>query len=322
MSVLICDSNCELWYSRLKELGVDYISMPYCLGGEAYYYDLGEKTDFAGFYAEVKSGKIPTTMALNPEEYKELLSRYYERGEDVLYVSFSHAMSGTFDHLNTALAELKEKYPERKCTVFDTKSISIGTGLQVEAAARAKSSGAGDEEILVSLRNFTEKVAVYFFVDDLMHLKRGGRLTATAAFAGTLLGIKPVLTLDESGKLAVISKIVGRRKAIRALADKVIAELTDVSYPVYVVDADCKADGDALAEMIKAKRPEADVVRQIVGPVVGAHCGRGTIGVIFAADKRPIPLSEEALKSTVTINGEPVGVAGADAEAAASEATV
>lgn len=303
MSVLICDSNCELWYTKLRELGVDYIAMPYCIGGTEYYYDLGEKTDFQAFYSEVKNGKTPTTMALNPENYKEILRPYFERGEDVFYVSFSHAMSGTFDQLDKAIGELREEFPDRTCTVFDTNSISIGAGLQVEAAARAKNAGADDKEILRVLRSLTDKVAVYFFVDDLMHLKRGGRLSATSAIAGTVLGIKPVLTLDKNGRLTVLSKVVGRRKAIRALAEKAIAELKDDSYSVYVVDADCKADADELANMIREKRPEAKVVRQIVGPVIGAHCGRGTIGVIFISDKRPVPLCEEAVRGAVSVNG-------------------
>ena len=125
MSVLICDSNGELWHTRAKELGLDYISMPYFVDGEEYYYDLGEKTDFRKFYDLVRGGKIPTTQALNPEDYKRILTPYFEKGEDVLYVSFSHKLSGTFQFLNLALNELKETYPDRKCTVFDTNSISL-----------------------------------------------------------------------------------------------------------------------------------------------------------------------------------------------------
>ena len=287
MSVLICDSNCELWYTRAKELGLDYISMPYTIDGQEYYYDLGEKTDFKDFYDRVRKGSVPITSALNPENYKEILEPYFAKGEDILYISFSHAMSGTFNQLNTALKELYEKYPERKCTVFDTNSISLGAGIQVEQ------EGASDEEIINYLKDFTNKVAVYFVVDDLMHLKRGGRLSAAAAFAGTLLGLKPMLTFNAKGGLDVIAKISGKKKAIRTMADKVINELADTDKPVYLVDADCPADADLLEQMIKEKRPEAKIVRQVVGPVIGTHCGPGTMGVIFAAEKRPIPLAQD-----------------------------
>lgn len=292
MSVLLCDSNCELWFTRLRELKLDYISMPYLYNGEEYGYDLGENTDFKKFYDAVRGGAVPKTMALNPENYKEILTPYFKSGEDVLYVSFSHAMSGTFTQLDAALEELKKEFPERKCTVFNTNSISLGAGIQVEAAAELKNKGASDEEILTFLNEFTNRVAVYFIVDDLMHLKRGGRLSAGAAVAGTLLSLKPMLTCDKNGGLAVIDKIVGRKKAIRKLADKVCEGLTGTEYSVYVLDADCKEEGDELASLITARRPEAKIVRQIVGPVIGSHCGPGTLGVIFIADKRPVALEK------------------------------
>lgn len=292
MSVLLIDADGELWYTRQEELGVDYIQMPFSYGGKEYNYDLGKETDFRKFYDAVRGGDIPKTMALNPDDYIRIIEPYFSKGEDVLYVSFSHAMSGTFDHLNTALRELNEKYPERKCTVFDTKGISLGAGMQMEYAAELKNKGATDEEIIEALTVLRDRVCVYFVVDDLMHLKRGGRLSGVAAFAGTLLSLKPVLTHDEKGGLKVYEKITGKRKALRKMADKVIEELTGTEYPVYVVDADCPDEGDMLRDMILEKRPEAKIVRQIIGPVIGAHCGPGTVGVIFVADKRPVPLEK------------------------------
>lgn len=291
MSVLICDADGDLWYTRQEELGIDCISMPYSYGGEVYYYDLGKNTDFKRFYTAVRGGEVPKTMALNPDEYVEILEKYFSKGEDILYVSFSHAMSATFDHLETALNQLKDKYPDRKCTIFDTKSICLGAGIQMEYAAELKNAGASDEEIIEKLTKFRDRVAVYFVVDDLMHLKRGGRLSGIAAFAGTLLSLKPILTIDERGSLKVFEKVTGKRKAMRKMADRVIASLTGTEYTVYVLDADCPEDGDAFAAMIREKRPDAKIVRQIVGPVIGSHCGPGTVGVIFVADERPIPLT-------------------------------
>ena len=292
MSVLICDADGELWYTRQEELGVDYIKMPYSYNGEEYYYDLGKNTDFRKFYDAVRSGIIPKTMALNPAEYVDILEPYFEKGEDVLYVSFSHAMSGTFEHLQSALDILKQKYPKRKCTVFDTKSISLGAGIQMEYASELKNAGVGDKEILAKLAQFTNRVAVYFAVDDLMHLKRGGRLSGFSAFAGTLLKIKPLLTLDKKGSLSVLSKISGKKKALLNIAERVKEELTGTEFPVYVMDADIPKEGDYLAEQIAKLRPDAKIVRQTVGPVIGAHCGPGTVGVVFVADKRPVPLED------------------------------
>lgn len=292
MSVLICDADGELWYTRQEELGLDYIKMPYSYNDEEFYYDLGKNTDFRKFYDVVRGGVIPKTMALNPDEYVEILEPYFAKGEDVLYVSFSHAMSGTFNHLETALKTLKEKYPKRKCTVFDTKSISLGAGIQMEYAAELKNKGATDAQIIAELKKFTNRVAVYFVVDDLMHLKRGGRLSSIAAFAGTMLQLKPVLTLDSKGSLAVWKKIQGKKSAIRAIAANVIEQLTGTEFTVYVVDADSPKEGDYLASLITEACPEAKIVRQTIGPVIGAHCGPGTVGVIFVADKRPIELEK------------------------------
>lgn len=292
MSVLLCDSNCELWYTTLKDYGVDFISMPYYINEQEYFYDLGEKTDFKHFFGLIREGAMPKTQALNPENYKDILTPYFSRGEDVLYVSFSHAMSGTFAQLESALKELREIYPERKCTVFNTNSISLGAGIQVLAAARKKNEGASDEEIIEYLQDFTNKSAEYFVVDDLNHLKRGGRLSSFSAMFGTLLGIKPMLTIDAKGGLAVIEKLKGRRKAISTLAEKVVDGIADKSFPVFVVDADAPEDGDRIAELIKSKLPDVEIVRQPIGPVIGSHCGPGTIGVIFAADERPIPLDK------------------------------
>lgn len=290
MSVLLIDADGELWFSRQEELGVDYIKMPYSYNNETYYYDLGKNTDFRSFYDAVRSGVIPTTMALNPQEYIEILEPYFKKGEDVLYVSFSHAMSGTFDHLETALKKLHETYPERKCTVFDTKSISLGAGIQMEYAAELKNKGATDEEIIAALKEFTDRVAVYFVVDDLMHLKRGGRLSGVAAVAGTILQLKPILTIDKRGSLAVLSKVSGKKKALHLIADKVAEELTGTEFSVYIIDADTPEESALMEQFIKEKRPDAKIFRQPVGPVIGTHCGPGTVGVIFVADKRPIPL--------------------------------
>ena len=292
MSRLIFDSNGELWFTRAEELELDYISMPYYIDGQEYYYDLGKATDFRKFYDLVRAGNVPKTQALNPEDYKKFLTPYFEKGEDILYVSFSHKLSGTFQSLELALKELKERFPERKCTVFNSNSISLGAGIQAEEAAKLWNKGASDEEILSFLQTFTDRVCVYFTVDDLMHLKRGGRCSGLAAVAGTVLGLKPMLTIGADGGLTVLAKISGRKKAIRTLAEKVAAELADEACSVYVVDADCPAEGDWLRDLILEKRPNAKVVRQIVGPVIGSHCGPGTLGVIFVGEKRPIPLEK------------------------------
>ncbi len=293
MIVLLCDSNGGMWHTRAKELGMNYIKMPYTLQDKEYYYDLGEHIDIVDFYNSVRHGNIPTTSALNPELYCDIIEPIFSSGQDILYVSFSHALSGTFQHLQTAISQLVAKYPDRKCTVFNTNSISLGAGMQMEQAVLMHNNGATDKEIVSFLETFTHKVAVYFMVDDLMHLKRGGRLTGLQATMGTLMGFKPILTVSESGGLQVTKKINGKRKALNFLADTVIEDLVDADqYTVYIVDADSSHDGEYVSQRISSARPDANIVRQIVGPVIGAHCGPGTIGVIFVANSRPMPLTD------------------------------
>lgn len=297
MSVLFCDSNCELWFDEVEKLGLKYVSMPYTLEDTEYFYDLGEKTDFDFWYKSVRNGAKCITSALNPEMYDEIFRPYFEKGEDIFYITFSHALSGTFQSLDIAVKKLKEEFPERKFTIFNTKEISLGAGLQVKYAAQLWNQGATDEQIFDFLNDFTNRVVTYFACDDLMYLHRGGRLSKASGIFGTILGIKPVLTFNEEGGLSVVFKVKGRRKAIKNLARCVIEDGVDLDkYDVYVLDADCKEDGDSIEQIIKEGRPEANIKRQIIGPVIASHCGPGTLGVIFVAKQRPIPLSEPTQK--------------------------
>ena len=292
MSVLFTDSDCELWYDQLEKYNVKNIEMPYTIDDKEYFYDLGKTTDFKDFFNRLRKGSIAITSALNSENYKEIFEPVFASGEDVLYVSFSHAMSGTFNQLRVAIKELKEKYPERKLTLFNTKSISYPAGMQAVEAAKMKLNGASDEEIVEFLKDFTNHTNCYFIVDNLMHLKRGGRLSAMSAIAGTLLNIKPVLTFDENGALKVVNKIMGRKAAMNFLANTIIENAIDPEkYEAIVLDADAREEAEQVAKMIKDKRPELTVRNQTIGPVIGAHCGPGLLGIAYIAKERIIPIA-------------------------------
>lgn len=286
MSVLFCDTNCEVWYTEAKELGLDHvIRMPYTLDGKEYYYDLGEKTDFRHFYDRLRAKADAKTSALNKADYIEYFEPVFAAGEDILYLSFSSKLSGTFEFMDQAVAELKEKYPGRKFTRFDTKSISVGAGISVYYAAKMKQEGRSDEEILAFLKTFITEIGCYFAVDDLNHLKRGGRLSPTTAAFGTLLGIKPILTVNEEGALLPLSKVRGRRSAINALFEFYRERVAHDGMDVWIVGADCEEDLDKLCEMVKGFTPDRRIHRQIVGPVIASHCGPDTLGIIFHSKK-------------------------------------
>lgn len=288
MSVFFTDSNSELWFTEVKKLGAEYISMPYTLGDKEYGYDLGETHDFKWFFNSIRNGQMPITSALNPQNYIDIFEPILKQGEDILYVHFSRQMSGTFDFMEQAIQQLKEKYPLRTIKCVDTKSISLGAGLIAYEAGVMHKRGATDEEIIEFVEKFRDEVAIYFTVDDLMHLKRGGRLSTTGAVFGSLLGIKPIIAVNDEGKLITVSKVSGRKKSLLTLVDK-FKQLSEnvADFPIGIMHADDEEAAKFLEEKVREiVGPEARIWVQQIGPTVGTHCGPGTAGIVFHAKKR------------------------------------
>lgn len=289
MYELFCDTNCELWYTTARELGLNVIKMPYIIEDKEIYYDLGENTDFGEFYSKVRAGVMPKTAALNAYDYVEYFEPVLKDGKDILYITFSWKLSGTFESMQKAIDELKEKYPDRTITTFNTNSISLGAGIQVYYAAKMWKDGKTADEVLSFLQVFSPNSHAYFCVDSLKHLQRGGRISGAQAAFGTLLGIKPLLHLEPDGSIKSVGKIKGRKKVVSELANLVRKNGVELDkYNVFILHADCEELGLELSEKIKELCGDGvTVVSQIVGPVIGTHCGPGTLGVIYhgKADK-------------------------------------
>lgn len=287
MYQLFCDSNCELWYTTVKELGLNVIRMPYTLAGQEYFYDMGEKTDLIAFFDAMKGGEVPKTSALNEEIYIEYFEPVLKKGEDIFYVTFSHAMSKTFDAMDRAIKTLKEKYPDREIRSVDTRSISMGCGFVVYYAALRYKEGATMDELEAYVKELSAHTATYFAVEDLTYLYRGGRVSGVSKVFGNLLNIKPVLHFDDEGRIVNIAKEKGFRRALSSMLGYMKAKGQDVDkYKIIVIHADYKDVAERFVESIKAEYPAADVVLQYVGPVIGAHCGPGTVGLIFHCSER------------------------------------
>ena len=287
MYQLFCDSNCELWYTTVKELGLNVIRMPYTLAGQEYFYDMGEKTDLIAFFDAMKGGEVPKTSALNEEIYIEYFEPVLKKGEDIFYVTFSHAMSKTFDAMDRAIKTLKEKYPDREIRSVDTRSISMGCGFVVYYAAFRYKEGATMDELEAYVKELSAHTATYFAVEDLTYLYRGGRVSGVSKVFGNLLNIKPVLHFDDEGRIVNIAKEKGFRRALSSMLGYMKAKGQDVDkYKIIVIHADYKEVAERFVESIKAEYPAADVVLQYVGPVIGAHCGPGTVGLIFHCSER------------------------------------
>lgn len=282
MSVFFTDTDCEMWFTDAEELGMKVIGMPYTINGQEYVYDFGKNTDFEAFYREMRNGKIATTSALNAQDYLNYFEPVFASGQDIFYVHFSSELSGTFNSMQNALNILKEKYPERKFTEFDTLNISVGAGIQAIEACKLHNKGASDEEVLEFLRTFRDKIGIYFYVDSLQYLRRGGRISAVSSVMGTLLNLKPILSVSPEGKLEKLTVVKGKKKATDFLVERFEKEyLNDDKYDVFILDASNKEAGDELAEKIRTSGKKVNIRRFEVGPVIGAHAGPGTIGVIF-----------------------------------------
>lgn len=285
MSVFFTDSDCELWFDKVDAENIRFFPMPYVVNGEEFFYDMGRNTDTKAFFDKMRGGAAVKTCALNMQDYIAAIEPFYAAGEDIIYVSFSHKMSGTFDSLRMALKKLQEVYPDRKTTVVDTKTISAAGGLIAYEAAKLHNAGASDEEVVAFVEKFRERVKCYFTVDDLIYLKRGGRISAVKAALGTLFKVKPVIC-TVNGALENIDKFKGRFRSLKALADYAQSDGVDDKYPMILVDADSPDDAAFVRERLVTDHPSAELWTYPVGPVIGAHCGPDTVGVIFVAKEK------------------------------------
>lgn len=282
MSILICDSDCELWYERADELGLKVIKMPYVIDGEERPYDLGRGEDPKEFFDKMRKGAKASTAALNGEDYREFFEPLFQAGEDMLYIAFSSKMSGTFNYLEPVIKELSEKYPDAKYKRFDTLSISMGAGIQVYLAAKYFNEGHTTDETYAYLESIRDKHRIYFAVDDLTYLKRGGRISPAAAAFGNILQLKPILKVGEEGELAVVSKEKGNKKALNYMLNTLFETEVDTSAPIVVLNADKQEDGDKIIAAIRERYGDGvEIWDQQIGPVIGAHCGPGTAGIIW-----------------------------------------
>lgn len=282
MYQLFCDSNCELWHTTVKELGLNLIRMPYTVNDKEYFYDMGENTDFKKFFEDMREGTVPKTSALNEYDYEEYFEPVLARGEDIYYVTFSHKMSGTFEAMKSAIDKLLKKYPGRQIRYKDSKTISLGSGFVTYYAALKYREGASMDELDSYLDEIIAHTATYFVVEDLTYLYRGGRVSGVSRVMGNLLGIKPILHFDEEGRIINIAKVKGFKKALKELRGYMRAEGRELEkYKVFVLQADNEEACNEFVKDIKDEFGELDIVVQPVGPVIGAHCGPGTIGLIF-----------------------------------------
>ena len=280
--VIFTDSSCDLSPEVLGEWGVLSCSLTFRFGGEDREYSNGEM-DIADFYQRMREGGVAKTSAVNTQIFKDAFAKLLADGKDVLYIGFSTGLSTTYNSAASAAEMLLSEYPERKIITVDSLAASAGLGLLVKLAVDEKNAGKSIEEVASYIEGLRLRLCHWFTVEDLVYLKRGGRISPTLAFVGNMLGIKPVMHVDDEGHLVNVTKVRGRKTSVAALADK-YTELADPSFgKVFISHGDCLKDAEYLASLIENKHGVKTEIITYVGSVIGAHSGPGTLALFFVS---------------------------------------
>ena len=283
---ILTDSASNLTAKQLRDNDITAIPFPYFLRGKECGCDTLEIFDDMAFYAALKNGEKVTTSQINPQTYTNYMRPLLEAGNDILFIGLSSGISGSFASATIAKEQLSEEFPERKIELVDSLGASLGEGLIALKAAEYRADGKTIDETAEEIRIHIEKMYQVFTVDDLMFLKRTGRLSNISAALGTVLGIKPMLKGNEEGKIVAFGKIRGRAKVIAALAEKYDALVKEPEkQTVGISYCDCKEDAKALAELINKTNPPKKLIVLKHEPATGSHLGPGALALYFEGEK-------------------------------------
>lgn len=286
---IVTDSSSNLPEDIIDQYDLAVLPLTFMVDGEEYRsYLKGEKTDLSQFYTMMREGKVITTSLPNLKESRETIEALLKEGRDVLYLGFSSGLSGTYQAIELLLTELGGLYPDRTVAAVDTLAASLGEGLLVYYAAKMREEGKTIEEVRDWVEANKLHLAHWFTVDDLMFLFRGGRVSRTSAWAGTLLNIKPVMHVDDEGHLIPLEKVRGRKKSLKALVDHMEQTATApvADQTVFITHGDCLEDAEYVADLVRERFGVSDILINWVDPVIGAHSGPGTMALFFLASER------------------------------------
>ena len=286
--LIITDSTCDMPQEMADELGLAILPIRVSMEDKEYAHYLdGRELGFHEFYEKLRAGVPAKTSAANQEDFLSLMEPALAAGRDVLYIGFSSGLSSTYNVGVMTAAQLAEKYPERKVYTVDSLSASLGQGLLVYHAVQQKLAGRSIDEVRTFVEETRLHLCHWFTVDDLQHLKRGGRVSAAAAAFGTMLNIKPVLHVDDEGHLIPVGKVQGRTTSIKALLKKMQETAIDpAEQVVFISHGDCEKDAEKLAAMVRESIGPKEIILNPIGPVIGAHSGPGTVALFFLGTKR------------------------------------
>ena len=279
---IITDSGCDMSKEYLSEKEIDCINLGFTMNNVHYNEEDGEKIDVKEFYRLLRGGAMPTTYQATSESAKKHMEKWLAEGKDVLALSFSSGLSGTAGSFFVAQRELKEKYPERKIFVVDTLCASMGQGLLLDFAVKKADEGSSIEEVASFVEELKLHICHNFTVENLFHLKRGGRVSTATAIVGSILKIKPVMKMSDEGKLVVMGKVMGRKKSILALVENMEkTQRLQKGDEIFISHGDCLEDAEYLKSLIEQRFPGYAVKIGFVGSVIGSHSGAGTLALFY-----------------------------------------
>ena len=285
--VITTDNNSDLPESYYTEHGVGCTYLSYTMDGQHYSHE--NFLPVKEFYDRMRKGSMPTTAQVNPEDARALIEPYLKAEKDVLHIAFSSGLSGSYNSARIAGEELQEEYPDRKIVVIDSLAASLGQCLLVYLAQKKKEEGKTMDEVAQWVMEHRLNMVHTFTVDDLNHLYRGGRVSKTTAVVGGVLNIKPVLHVDDEGKLIPVGKVRGRKKSLLALVDMMEEKLGNYKNScdtIFISHGDCEQDAQFVVDKIKEKYPIKTVLMNHVGATIGAHSGPGTVALFFVGENR------------------------------------
>lgn len=291
--ILSCCSTADLSAEHFEKMDIHYVCFHFSLDGKQYLDDLGQSISFKDFYGAMANGATTATSQVNVEEFVDYFTPFLEAGQDILHVSLSSGLSGVINSANIAKGILAERFPERKIYIIDSLGASSGYGLIMNTLAEKKAAGMD----LDSLHNWIEthklEMNHWFFSTTLEYYIKGGRISKTAGFVGSLLGICPLLNMDENGKLIPREKIRGKKRVIKKIVDRMAEHAEgglDYSGRCYISNADCYEDARAVADLVEERftKLAGPVEINHVGTTIGSHTGPGTVALFFWGDSRQV----------------------------------
>ena len=286
--IIMTDSCCDLNAHMAQELELNVVPLTVHINGKDYANMLdGSEISFEEFYKNIRSGILSTTSAANVGQFEDAMRAVLAQGKDIVCINFSSALSATYQNACIAAKTMADEFPESHVYVVDSLSASLGQGLLLYLAVQKKREGLSAEELVQWVEENKLHIDHWFTVDDLNFLKMGGRVSATTAFLGTMLSIKPVLHVDDTGHLVPVSKTRGRKASLLALVDRMAESAIDpAGQTIFISHGDCEADAEFVADEVRRRFGVQDIYINYVGPVIGNHSGPGTLALFFLGSRR------------------------------------